>query len=219
MKGLIAIVICLLFSGCQRNTAQWENVKTAGRYVQKGINSLCGKNTDSYLLTCDDDFVGPEQDEYIPLQDSDLKTQFASTDRAIPQQKLTPAILPRKANFIKPSSKLADTFRTIHFDTDDHVVREKYDLISVARIANYLKKHANAFLLIEGHCDQRASADYNMALGARRANHIRVLIVKQKVDPSRIITVSCGKEKLVSFGSTPQDWSMNRRAEFKIFEK
>ncbi len=219
MKGLIAIVICLLFSGCQRNTAQWENVKTAGRYVQKGINSLCGKNTDSYLLTCDDDFIGPEQDEYIPLQDSDLKTQFTSTDKAVPQQKLTPAILPRKANFIKPNSKLADTFRTIHFDTDDHVVRERYDLISIARIANYLKKHTNAFLLIEGHCDQRASADYNMALGARRANHIRVLLAKQKVDPSRIITVSCGKEKLVSFGSTPQDLSMNRRAEFKIFEK
>jgi outer membrane protein OmpA-like peptidoglycan-associated protein len=220
MKPLIAILTCMLICGCQRNCNQsWENVKTAGRYVQKGFNSLWGKDTDSRLLTCDEDFSGPDQDEYIPLQDSDLKTQFAATDKAIPQQKLTPATLPKKANFTKPNSKLLDIFRTIHFETNDHVVREKYDLISIARIANYLKKNKNSYLLVEGHCDPRASADYNMALGTRRANHVRVLLVKQGVDPKKVITVSYGKEKLITFGSTPQDWAINRRSEFKIYEK
>ncbi|MGD2169716.1 MAG: OmpA family protein [Chlamydiota bacterium] len=216
----LLILICILSVSCQKNSSQtWENVKTAGRYVNKGLNALWGKDNESRLITSEEEFTGPSQEDYIPLKDDDLKTTFTATDQPIPQSNMATAALPEKANFKRPSAKLGHIFRVMHFDTDDHVIREKYDLVSVARIANYLKKHQNAFLLVEGHTDQRASADYNLALGTRRANHIRVLLAKQGVDPQKIITVSCGKEKPIAFGRTPQDYALNRRAEFKIFEK
>lgn len=216
---MIRYLLCfsIFLIGCQRNSNQtWEDVKTAGRYVQKGFNSLWGKDSDSRQVTSEEDFLGPEEEEYIPLKDEDLKTQTTQRKKIRSEPKIPSASLPDKANFKKPTGKLEQVFRIMHFDTDDHVVREKYDLITVARMANFLKKNPNAYLLIEGHCDQRASADYNMALGTRRAHHIRVLLVKQGVNPNQVITVSYGKEKPVTFGSTLQDYSLNRRAEFKL---
>ena len=89
----------------------------------------------------------------------------------------------------------------------------------IHQIAAYLKNHPSDLLLIEGHTDERASASYNMALGMRRANHIRQLLVKNGVDLNRIYTVSRGKELPLALGHTPVDWKQNRRGEFKIFER
>jgi peptidoglycan-associated lipoprotein len=86
-------------------------------------------------------------------------------------------------------------------------------------IASYMKKNPNVYLLVTGHCDERASAGYNLALGMRRSNYIRSLLVKNGVDLNRIYTVSRGKEEPVSMGHSPEDWKQNRRAEFKIYEK
>ena len=113
----------------------------------------------------------------------------------------------------------ASIFKMINFETDEHIVREKKDLLSVQNIANYMKKNPNAYLIIEGHCDERASAAYNMALGTRRANHVRVLLIRQGINFNRIYTVSHGKEKPLALGHAPQDWQENRRSEFKIYQR
>lgn len=214
----------LLSMGCQRSSGQtWEDVKTAGRYLHKGINTLVGKDYDSYLYASEEDLNVPMDEEFIPLMDSDLTTQFTATDTAIPQPKSTPGEkssgIPGMERFQKPSSKLASIFRNLHFETDDHVIRERDDLVTISKIANYLKKNPSAYVIVEGHCDERASAAYNMALGTRRANHIRVLLVKQGANPNHVYTVSRGKEQPVALGHSSQDWHLNRRAEFKVYEK
>ncbi len=86
-------------------------------------------------------------------------------------------------------------------------------------ISAYLKKHPNAYLLIEGHTDERASASYNLSLGMRRANHLSAVLVKNGVDLNRIYTVSRGKENPLALGHSQEDWKQNRRAEFKLYEK
>lgn len=221
MKNLfsLSLLIGLVLgtTSCGKSNSSWEDVKTAGRYMNKGIHSLWGDNTDSRLIANEDDFVGPNEKDYIPLEDSDLDSQYSSNESAIAQPKS--AISKNLANlerFKAPSQSLASIFQTLHFDTDDHVVRTREDLVGVAKIANYLKKNPKASLLIEGHTDERASAAYNMALGMRRANHIRVLLIKQGVDKSRVFTVSCGKEKPLAAGANM--YHLNRRAEFKISE-
>jgi peptidoglycan-associated lipoprotein len=73
--------------------------------------------------------------------------------------------------------------------------------------------------VIEGHTDERASASYNMALGMRRANFVRSFLVKQGADLNRIFTVSQGKERPLAQGHSPDDWKLNRRSEFKIYQK
>ncbi len=223
MKFLSITFIALLAISCQRTSNQtWEDVKTASRYMNQGIGSLWGNEpTDSHVLTSEEDFMGPDDDEFIPLDDGDLNPSSSSRKARTktPPKSLAREQPSKEGNFTPANSKLSDTFRTIHFGTDDHVLYEKFDLVTVARIANYLKKHSFTTLMIEGHCDQRASADYNLALATRRANHVRVLLLKQGVARNQIMTSSCGKEKPVAFGNTQNDHALNRRVEFKIYDK
>lgn len=217
-KSIITLsLISLLFTGCQSTSnSAWESVKTAGRYVNKGFQALWGSDEDSKLITSEDEFVGPDNDDYIPLEDTDLNAPSVSKKNIKAPRKVAKANIPNAKNFQSPSDKLNSIFRIIRFQTDDHVVHEKEDLVTVARIANFMKKNPKAYLIIEGHCDERASAAYNMALGMRRANHIRVLLSKQGIDVNRIYTVSCGKEKPLAMGHSTQDYRLNRRVEFKI---
>ncbi len=224
MKKLLFICILLLASSCQRNGSEtWEDVKTAGRYIKKSFNAVLGKDEESRQFTSQEDFSGPKKEEFIALEDSDLNAQKFTADAPIAQPAAPPSEILSKTSgsdqFDIPPSYLNTTFKLLHFDTDDHVIKEKEDLIVIARIANYMKQHPNAYVLIEGHCDQRASADYNLPLGMRRAQHIRVLLVKQGVNPDHLYTVSYGKEKPVSLGNSSKDFFQNRRAQFKLFVK
>jgi peptidoglycan-associated lipoprotein len=220
----INLNIFILTTACQKTAGNtWENVKTAGRYVNKGIDSLMGKNHDSKMIYDDEMFSQAWNDDFIPLSDKDLSTQYVATDKATPQPKYSPGEkgsgIPEMNRFSSPTAHLNTIFKTIHFETDDHVIREQTDLVTISKIASFLKKNPNYYIVIEGHTDERAAAAYNMALGTRRANHIRVLLIKQGVDFNRIYTISYGKEKPVSLGHAKDDWSKNRRSQFKIFNK
>jgi peptidoglycan-associated lipoprotein len=75
-----------------------------------------------------------------------------------------------------------------------------------------MAQNANVNLLIEGHADERGTRDYNLALGARRANAVRDFLISQGVDSARLQTISYGKERPVSLCSEDSCWSKNRRA-------
>jgi peptidoglycan-associated lipoprotein len=79
-------------------------------------------------------------------------------------------------------------------------------------IAAFLADKGDMTLVIEGHCDERGSRDYNLALGARRAIAMRDVLTANGVDTNRVRTVSYGKERPVIVGSTPEAWARNRRA-------
>jgi len=65
---------------------------------------------------------------------------------------------------------------------------------------------------IEGHCDERGTREYNLALGERRANAAKNYLATLGIDPSRISTISYGKERPVAMGSDESAWAQNRRA-------
>jgi peptidoglycan-associated lipoprotein len=221
MKARILLwaAIALLSASCHRNSSQtWEDVKTAGRYMQRGVDALWGKDSESRMLASDEEFIGP-YDEFIPLNDSDLRGLAKNSDAALPQPRGIPGTsgIPALDQFYAPPDAIG--FQIVHFDTDEHILRQKVDIQMIHQIADYMKKHPSDLLLIEGHTDERASASYNMALGMRRANHIRQLLVKNGVNLNRIYTVSRGKEQPLALGHATEDWKQNRRAEFKIYEK
>lgn len=214
-KGICLLAILLLAAGCQRNSTEtWEDVKTAANHMKKGIYSLWGNNTDSKQILSANDFVGPDDNEFIPLRDDDLNTHYAATDTAIEQPK---ELQESKSGITKFFPSKDTLFSPIHFATDDHVIRDRINLVAIDKIAAHMKKNPNLYLKVDGHCDKRASAAYNMALGMRRANHVRVLLIKKGIDFNRIYTTSFGKEKPIAIGNTPEDYKMNRRSEFKIF--
>ena len=219
VRILLCAAIVLLTASCRRTSSQtWEDVKTAGRYMQRGVDSMWGKDSESRMLASDEEFIGP-YDEFIPLNASDLRGLAKNGDVALPQPRGIPGTngIPNLDQFYAFPETIG--FQFVHFETDEHILREKADIQMIHQIADFMKKNPADLLLIEGHTDERASASYNLALGIRRANHIRQLLVKNGVNLNRIYTVSRGKEQPLALGHTPDDWKQNRRAEFKIFEK
>jgi peptidoglycan-associated lipoprotein len=220
MKKIISIVVVAFFVyGCQRTSGQtWENMKTANSYLHR-----LGNSGESRMVKDKDGFIGPADGDFIALNDRDLKNQFTLADRPVPQPRFAPGEkgcpISGIDDFKKPQGELAQLLQDLHFDTDDHVLRSKEDLAAIIKIADYMKKNPSIYLSIEGHCDERASAAYNMALGARRANHVRVLLIKNGIDFNRIYAISQGKEKPLALGHSSEDWKINRRAEFKVYAK
>jgi peptidoglycan-associated lipoprotein len=99
----------------------------------------------------------------------------------------------------------------VFFDTDSSTVRED-GRQTLNRQAEWLKKYGNYQITIEGHCDERGTREYNLALGERRANAARQYLIAQGVPASRIKTVSYGKERPDPVGSDEAAWARNRRA-------
>jgi peptidoglycan-associated lipoprotein len=85
--------------------------------------------------------------------------------------------------------------------------------------AELLKKYSSWVITIEGHCDERGTAEYNLALGERRAVAVRTYLVSLGISPDRVRTVSYGKEFPFDPGHTESAWSKNRRAHFVITAK
>ncbi len=112
------------------------------------------------------------------------------------------------ATMEKPS-----TFADIHFDFDQSFIRDD-DKATLGEVADYLKANPNASVLIEGHCDERGTAEYNMALGERRASSTKSYLVSLGVKPGALSTVSFGKEKPLDPAHNEEAWAKNRRAHF-----
>ena len=82
----------------------------------------------------------------------------------------------------------------------------------LARQAGWLQQYRQVTVQVEGHADERGTREYNLALGQRRANAARDILVAQGVAGTRITTISFGKDRPASLGSDQQAWSQNRRA-------
>ncbi len=102
---------------------------------------------------------------------------------------------------------------TVHFAFDSAAVLSKEES-NVVIVSEKLKSDANAKLLIEGHCDERGTEEYNRSLGERRALALREALARAGVDPERIRTISYGKDKPAETGHDESAWSKNRRGEF-----
>ncbi len=109
-----------------------------------------------------------------------------------------------------PESVLSN--RTIYFDYDSSKVKEEYLDILTAH-GEYLAEHPEQAVRIEGHTDERGSREYNIALGDRRAQAVKRLIMFHGVSTDQITTVSYGEERPVAMGHDEAAWSENRRVE------
>jgi len=106
-------------------------------------------------------------------------------------------------------------FDDVRFDFDKAVVGEDGRKTSQA-VAAYMMKNPGAKLLIEGHCDERGTAEYNLALGERRAAAVMTYLVSLGVPETALSTVSFGKERPLDPGHDEGAWAKNRRAHFVL---
>lgn len=90
---------------------------------------------------------------------------------------------------------------------------------SLKKNADWMKSNSSARIQIEGHCDERGTVEYNMALGDRRANAAKGYLVRLGVAANRIETISYGKERPADMGHNESAWAKNRRAVFVLLSK
>ncbi|MBI2950441.1 peptidoglycan-associated lipoprotein Pal [bacterium] len=107
---------------------------------------------------------------------------------------------------------------SIYFDYDKYNIRDDQKS-ALEKNADKLKARSDLQATLEGHCDERGTIEYNMALGQKRADSARSFLVKAGVDAKRLTTVSYGKERPADTGHDESAWARNRRVEFKTESK
>ena len=107
----------------------------------------------------------------------------------------------------------AEIVKDAYFDYDRFNIRPN-EMANIEKDAKFLNRYREVRIEVEGHCDERGSEEYNLALGAKRATAVQQALVQLGVQPARIRTISYGKEKPFCTASNEQCWQQNRRGHF-----
>ena len=107
----------------------------------------------------------------------------------------------------------AGQFEAVFFDYDSPQLNPS-EQGKIDAVVAYLQQNATHGVVVEGHCDERGSNEYNLALGERRSLAVRAAMVSAGIDGARVQTRSYGEERGVAFGHDESAWRLNRRAEF-----
>ncbi len=111
-----------------------------------------------------------------------------------------------------------EALKDIHFDFDRYDIRPA-DAKVLVENAKWLKANPNSLVLIEGDCDERGTSEYNLALGDRRAKSTVHYLATQGVQPSRMTTITYGKERPLCTEHSEECWAKNRRAHLRVKAK
>jgi peptidoglycan-associated lipoprotein len=138
---------------------------------------------------------------------------------AAPAPAATPRALTEDQRFAQMT--LADVNKElgdVFFDLDASTIKDE-GRTTLTTNANYLKRWTSVRVTVEGHCDERGTAEYNLALGDRRANSVKAYLVSLGVPAANITVVSKGKEAPVCTEHAESCWSQNRRGHFVVTAK
>lgn len=240
--GVLFVALSVL-AGCARSGNDvWEDTKSAGRHVNRGLKAICGSSTDSRQVCGRGEFEGVDEEmcnaaeaaemygyqegaqEFVPLPEQ-MNQELAVADMVAPPPRETPgeagSSIPGIQAFRDPSTipHLAPLFQTIYFEYDSSLVKGEHNLATIRAIADYMRNDRHLYVFVEGHTDERGPQAYNLALGSRRANAVRNLLISEGVSPDNLFTISYGKERPVVLELHEEGWAKNRRVEFKVYEK
>ena len=137
-------------------------------------------------------------------------------DKKVAEEPVQPA--PAEAAPAPAPDATAFKAQTVYFGFDEYTLTPEAQQ-QLQALADHLKAAPNAVVQVEGHCDERGSIEYNLALGERRAKAVRDYLVALGVESKRISTISYGSERPKVEGHDEAAWSQNRRANFVITAK
>jgi len=125
---------------------------------------------------------------------------------------------PEEEEVITGEEELKERLQNIYFDFDKYFLRSEAKE-TLAKNAEYLKANLSVKIKIEGHCDERGTVEYNLALGEKRARSAMEYLINLGIEPKRISIISYGKERPVDPGHNEEAWAKNRRDEFVIITR
>jgi peptidoglycan-associated lipoprotein len=153
-------------------------------------------------MSCTQKVVQSQSDTVTPA------TQTAAVNSG--ETKPTPEVKPRTAD-----GAAAFVGQNIHFAFDSSELSPEARQLLNAK-ADYLRSNTTVKFTVQGHCDERGTAAYNMALGERRADIVKKYLVSQGVTTERMKTVSFGEERPLDSSRSEAAWAKNRRAQFTV---
>lgn len=219
----------LLCGCCRSNEEVWDDTKSCSRHMGRGFSTLSGKQGDSRAVNCRDDFYcadfGDGQDDFISIEDENNFGDLNLAERSFAQPTQSPgdpgSTIPGIESFRDPGTdtKLSGVFRNVQFDYNQYLIKGDYNTSTIRGIAEYMRSNPNAYIFVEGHCDEKGPEAYNLALGSRRANAVRNMLIQEGINGDRIFTISYGKERPLVLDHHEEAWAMNRRAEFKVYHR
>jgi len=209
--GLIALIFCLsvTFTGCAKKVGLKSDVSTTQE--QKAVTKAPAAGASSV-----EDQAARER----ALREQALKEQAAK--EAAAKAAMEAAEKAKKEATAKAASTSAAAILKelqipdIHFDFDKHNLKPEAQAILKAGAPAYLK-YKEYKLVVEGHCDERGTVEYNLALGQKRADEAATYLADLSIEKERIKTISYGKEMPIVKDSNEAACAKNRRAHFVVF--
>src|SRR5581483_9123242 len=203
---------CFAVTSCKRSPNEvWDDTKSAGRHMGRGINTLGGKHGESRQVRSGAEFAGADAgaQDFISIEDE--RGDHTAQPKETPGE--MGSSIPGIEAFKDPANdpELAAIFKNVHFDYNSSLIEGEENLSILQRMGDFLNGHNNVYVFVEGHCDKRGPSAYNFALGANRANAVRDFLIHNGVSADRLFTVSYGKDKPLVEGDSEEFYKVNRR--------
>ena len=154
------------------------------------------------------------------LQEETLKEEAARAEaEKIRQQELQERAMQEEAARKEAAAREAAereknlTLEPIYFDYDDYAIRDDQKEV-LTQNADWFKAHPQVRIRLEGNCDERGTAEYNLALGQRRADSTKAFLEGLGIQKNRMLTISYGKERPITLEHNETAWAKNRRVDF-----
>jgi len=184
---LLVLLAVMLVLGCSKNKKGADDTTAMG---------------EPFDVTADDAALAQDAD-YLP---GDMPLAEATGRFGEPGSGLLDPAVDAEARMV---------LRDVHFAYDSSTILPN-DAAILQQIGAFLKRYPNVLIQIEGHCDERGTEEYNMALGSRRANAVRQFLADLGLDANRLYTISYGEMRPADPGRTEAAWAQNRRAHFLV---
>jgi peptidoglycan-associated lipoprotein len=232
---IVMLAAVLALGGCKKKTpaapppppppppaAPTASLSANPDTIQTGQSStLTWQTQNATDVTLDGQTVQPNGSKSVsPAQSTTYRLSAkgaGGTQEATARVTVTPPPPPPPQPTATDEELFAQNIKDVFFDYDKYDVRADQQSALQAD-AQWLAQHPNVKFTIEGHCDERGSTEYNLALGDNRANTVKNALVQAGVAADRIRTISYGKEKPFCTESNEQCWQENRRAHF-VYQK
>ena len=190
--GIMAVIFCILMmlmTGCAKKAVSKDEGLVAGEKKAAAAQSEAAAKKEA---------------------DRKLAAEQAAAQRKEDVKELA---LKRDAAAAATAEKEQTAFEDIYFAFDKSTIESEAREI-LKRLASLLDSNKNYSLVIEGHCDERGTVEYNLALGQRRADAAMKYLVDLGLDKESIKTITYGKERPLDLGQDEEAWAKNRRAHF-----
>jgi peptidoglycan-associated lipoprotein len=200
---LVILSLCLAFvlAGCPKKTVTMDEA------AMKGSDAAAAERERQARLEAE-----------RAKQEQELRAREEAARKAQAEKEFEKSLVAKKEPGIEGEVFESSLLKDIRFDFDKYDIRPE-DVETLKQNAALLARYPKVKIQIEGHCDERGTAQYNLALGERRANSTKQYLITLGISADRLGTISYGEEKPADLGHNEDAWAKNRRAHFVILSK